>query len=521
MVSSDIQTLRQRAAGIRLRHQTTFLALAITLLGLGLRLYRIDANGLRNDEAWSLWMAQRGVLDLLWTILVQRVDASPPTYYVLLHPFLLLGQQLLVLRALSILAGTLMVWFTFRLAVRLFDLRVAALSAFFLAVAPLHIEYSQVARAYVLADLWALLSLCFFAQLLFQRNRGWHWVGLVAATAAALYTFYLTFLLLFFENVFIAWLWLRRRLPRSMLRKWLISQVALGILLIPISLSVLSHVGPEGGQGWLARPGLRALIKSTILFSTGDPSYGPIGVTPARIFGLIAILGIAALGVWTFVRRRAHRIDGREATRVEFLAGAVAVPWLAAFAISQVRSVYHEKYLLFLMPPLFILFAWVLTRSRPVILARLAALAFVGVLGAALFVYYTAPVGEQWREAVAYLRAAHQPEDPVVIAPGFYGYPFAYYFTAEFPEEIHALSRTPAIVVEGGEFRGLELRPSAGEAPSRAAGLTSTRRIWFVSGYAPVDPAVVTWIEENFELLDSAEFLGARVRLLQRVQDRP
>ena len=70
-----------------------------------------------------------------------------------------------------------MVWLTFRLALDLFDLRIATLSACLIAIAPLHITYSQLARAYVPGSLAALFSLYFFARILFQRaaevSLGW------------------------------------------------------------------------------------------------------------------------------------------------------------------------------------------------------------------------------------------------------------------------------------------------------------------------------------------------------------
>lgn len=515
MVRSGVNSLRQRTAIVWIHHKATLFVLVIALLGAGLRLYRIDANGLRNDEAWSIWMAERGVSDIVYSILFALEDATPPLYYVILHVFLSIGQQTLIIRALSVLSGTLIVWLTFHLTMHLFDLRAAALSAFLLAVAPLHIEYSQVARAYMLADLWALLSLYFFARLLFQENCRWHWFGFVVASAAALYTFYLTFLLVLFENALIAWFWFRRRLRRPMLRRWLTSQIALGVVVLPISLAVLSHVGPEGGQGWLSRPGLQTLVKSTILFSTGDPSYGPTGVTVARILSLLAILGVCVLGLWVYVQRGYHRQLDDEGRRVLFLTCAVVIPWTIAFTISQVRPIYHEKYLLFIMPPLFILFSWILTRSRYAIISGVVLLVFISLLGRGLFVYYTAPVGEQWREAIAYMRSVYQPGDPVVISPGFYGYPFAYYFTGDYPEDIRALAQVPAIVVENGEFRPLRLGRQVGEEEVSDPVLASAQRIWLISGYAPVDRAVGAWVEENLEQLESAEFLGARVRMLQ------
>lgn len=520
MVVGDVHRLRQQVKGGWTRYQAGLIALSVTLLGAGLRLYQIGANSFDNDEVGAIWLAGHDTSFIVQLTTLAGADPStPPIYYVLLRAFLLVGGQPLVVRLLSVLAGTLMVWLTFRLAAYLFDLPVATLSAFFMAVAPLHLAYSRVARAWMLSSLWALFSLYFFARLLFQKTQRRHWVGLVAATAAALWTFYVTFLLVLFENACIAFLWLRRHLSRMMLIRWLISQAVLGILALPALLYMFTKAPGSQGQSWLPRPGLQSLVKSAILFSTGDPSYGPIGVTPARIFSLMTIVGLGVLGLWVFLQRGYHRRLDEEGRRVLFLICASMIPWGTAFTISQVRPIYRERYFLFLMPPLFILFAWIFTRARHVIISSLILLALISLTGSALFVYYTEPFGEQWREAIAYVRAAYQPDDLVVMSPGFYCRPFAYYFYGDFPQDSVTLGRAPALVVENGEFRAFSLLQEADGVRASDPALATAQRIWFVSGYALVHPKVMTWIEQDFEPLDTGEFVGARVRLLQRSQD--
>jgi uncharacterized membrane protein len=524
VVSSGVQGLRRYAGDAWVRYSAALILPLLTLLGASLRVFRIDANSYNLDEIYALWMVQQNTSDIVQTILLRGLDATPPVYYILLRSLVLIGQQPLFVRALSVLAGTLIVWLTFHLARYLFGRRVAALSACFVAVAPLHIQYSQVARAYMLSDLWALLSLYFFTRLVFdQKSRRWHWIGLVIASAAAIYTHYLTIFLVLFENLFVVLLWLRHYLTRSWLCKWLVSQIALGLALLPTGLFLFlvltdPQVEPGRGQTWIPTPGLQALIKSVILFTTGDPSYGGTGVTPARIFGLIAIAGITLLGLGVFLRdyRRAGNPEG---PRVVLMACAILVPWMAVFALGRLRPLYHEKYFLFLMSPWMILIAWTFTRARRTIASGLLILAYVSLVGRALFVYYTAPVGEQWHEAIAYLRSEYQAGDLVVISPSYYIRPFTYYFDGGFPEDVYVLSHAPdGVMLENGSYRSLDLHNRAQASRVYDVASTTVQRVWLVSGYQPAALPVIAWIEQNFEPLQAGEFLGAHVQLLQRVQ---
>lgn len=519
MAVGNADTLRRQVKAVWTRHQASMVVLAITLLAAGLRLYDIDANGLNHDETYTIWLAQHDSAFILrFTTFAGQDAISPPLHYMLARALLLIGGQPQVIRLLSVLAGTLMVWLTFRLAAYLFDLRVAILSALLMAIAPLHIAYSRVGRPHILSSLLALLSLCFFARILFSEARRGHWVGLVVTTAAACWTFVTVFLLVLFENACVLILWLRHRLSRQLFVRWIVSQVVLVLLVLPVVLSALI-MASSGKIDWLTRPGLQSLVRSAIFFGTGDPSYGSTGVTPARALSLATIMGAAVLGGWTFLQRGYHRrLDG-EGRRVLFLGGALVVPWVAALVISQVRPVYKERYLLYLMPPLFILFAWIFTRARPVIVSMLVLLVLTSLTGSALFVYYTEPFTEQWREAVALLRPNLESKDLIIISPGFYDKPFSYYFCEGFPKDAETLEGARSIVVENGSFRAFSLLVQVEGVRVDDPALATAQRIWLVSGYAPVDPAVLRWIEQDFEALESADFVGVGVRLLERIQD--
>ncbi|MBI4300259.1 MAG: glycosyltransferase family 39 protein [Chloroflexi bacterium] len=177
MLVSSVRHLRQRAEIAWTQAPAWLIVSPLVLLGAVLRFYRIESNGLNLDEAWSLWMVKHSTVDIVRKIWFESGDATPPTYYVLLHGFISLGDGLVALRALSVIAGALTVWLVFRLAADLFGPRAAALSAFLVAIAPLQIEYSQEARAYALAQLLDVLSLYFLARLLLGDGQRRNWVG--------------------------------------------------------------------------------------------------------------------------------------------------------------------------------------------------------------------------------------------------------------------------------------------------------------------------------------------------------
>lgn len=519
MILGDIVTMRQQVTTLWTRHHSLVIALTIVLLAAGLRLYDMDANGLSNDETYTLWMAQHDTGFILrFTTFVGLDATNAPLHYVLTRALLLIGDEPQLVRTLSVLAGTMIVGLTYHLSAHLLDRRVATLAALLTAIAPLHVAYSRVGRAHMSMSLLVLLSLCFFARILFSKAKARHWIGLVVVTTAAFWTFHTVFLIALFENAWILILWLQRRLSRQVLVRWIISQGVLGLLVLPIALTALL-MASSNKIGWLTRPGLESVIRSIILFGTGDPSYGPSSVTPARILSLMTIASLALLGGCVFFQRGYHRRLDSEGERILFLLGALAVPWVSAFLISQVRPIYKERYLLFLMPPLFILFAWILTRARATRISMLALGALLCVTGLALSVYYTEPFTEQWREAVDYVRSEIAPDDVIIISPGFYGIPFSYYFSETFPDNVDAFEGAQAIVVDRGSYRTASFMDESDQVHVSDPSLTTARRVWLVSGYREADPGVLEWAEQEFQPIGSVRLVGTDVNLLRRIND--
>lgn len=128
------------------------LLLAILLLAAFLRFYRIDAQSFWNDEGNSARLAERST-DLI--IAGAAGDIHPPGYYLLLAAWQsAAGRSEFALRGLSALAGILLVALIYRLGRQYFDEYAALGAAFFAALHPALIYYSQEARMYELVAMW-------------------------------------------------------------------------------------------------------------------------------------------------------------------------------------------------------------------------------------------------------------------------------------------------------------------------------------------------------------------------------
>ncbi|MBL8750299.1 MAG: glycosyltransferase family 39 protein [Planctomycetes bacterium] len=159
-------------------------AIAFGVLALAVRFVGIGSQPLWFDEAMTLHIAhQPGGLGL--------AHNTPPLYYLLLDAWTRgFGVDATGLRSFSAVCGAAFVWASFHAARAMFGSRAAIAAATFALVAPLHLYYSQEARAYSL--LLALLMVAQWAAwLVRERVR----VGAVAAlcgvSIAALYTHFL------------------------------------------------------------------------------------------------------------------------------------------------------------------------------------------------------------------------------------------------------------------------------------------------------------------------------------------
>ena len=283
------------------RPATLLPLLMVVGLGAGLRLYRIGAQPLWVDEAWSLRFAHRSLAQLWsWSKLID--PGNPPLYYSLLHGWLVFGDSEASLRLLSALFGVLTIPLVYALGRTIRDHRLGIVSALLFAISPFQVWYSQEARGYALLTFGATSAMVGVAYLLRHpersgnvRDAGWAWLAYVVGTAVALLAHNTAVFLPIAANVLmLSWWWMHGRTPRGFLQTWLLAQLAVLLLWGSWLPGFLKEVVHGGSYSWIPQPTVRSVL--TAAYAT----YG--GVLSATPFQLEAVLllVLAGLGLWSW-----------------------------------------------------------------------------------------------------------------------------------------------------------------------------------------------------------------------------
>jgi len=190
------------------RWATSGLVIGILLLALALRLWRLDARGLWQDEIFTAAIAspQNSLAEVVSIPLYNTALPAPPLYFLITHLLLRLGESDFLLRFPALAFGLLGVAVTYPVGARLFGRVEGVVGALFLALAPFHVRYSQDARFYTLLVFLSLVSVYSLYRAVQHRERVW-FVGFTLASILSVYNHLFALLVLAAEVVFVLGLW--------------------------------------------------------------------------------------------------------------------------------------------------------------------------------------------------------------------------------------------------------------------------------------------------------------------------
>ncbi len=378
--------------------------LLTTVLALVVRLVWLGSKSLWVDEADSFYFASHTFPD----ILLRLCDPHPPAYYALLRLFLGLGRSEFWIRLPSAIAGALAIPLLYLLGRELslaldaprLSRRTAVLASLLLAVAPLHVWYSQEARMYAMVTTLGLCAVYFALRFALHREAVWA-VGYVLAASAALYTDQTSALPLLLANLVWGMLWIHRCQPRTGRGWWQL--VAWSGLQVVVGLAFWL---------WWSHALFPSLFRSDTLYQLAmlmlvlrrfgvSVSVDAIMLAFAAGAALLAVGGMVAC--WLVARR--HRLG----KPMPGLAWAVVVVFLLGTVGSAVPRLFTLKRLLVsLLPYGLLVGAWAMheLQFKPWLLRGLL------LLSVALCVVNTAwwPK-EPWREVVALVEREAGPGD--------------------------------------------------------------------------------------------------------------
>lgn len=471
-----------------------------------LRLTLLGRQSLWFDEADVVVRAQQSLGAVLHTFV--KPGENGPLYNLLLHFWIrLFGPSEASVRLPSAIAGLLTVPVIYVVGRRTLGRRVGLFAAGLLAISPYHVWYSQEAKMYAIAVLLTLLSTACFVEALLRNERGW-WVGYVVVTTLGFYFHVTTVLIFVAQCAFFVLTW--KRWPERH-RSWLISAGALTLPYLPIALWA-GRVVLGGANTWQPKIGLWTMTKiEATKFAVNRAKDLVTEARGTRIYGLSAALGVLTVGALGW---GAEGSGAKVSRRWIFYFGLLVVlPVLMFYLITFKQPLYSDRYLIMALPYYLLLAAAGLrgleSRAWPLAL----------LLCAGLIAYAWMPLRdinrsnlsqkEDWRPAYAYVLQRAEPDDLLLVHPGYLITTYDYY-----AEVTPGLSRLKAGTIPSFNVKDFNEHLMADWVRREAPG----QRIWLIQNLDRVpgdDPnhALQHWLELGGPPLYHQVFNGVDVAL--------
>lgn len=398
--------------------------LAITVVGLVLRLWGLDGYGVTFDEAYHVALVRLPDVGSMLDAALSN-PPSDPLYVLLLRPLVqAFGHGDALIRAPSVIVGTLTIpaaaWLG-REVTR--SWAVALLGAAFLAASPYALEFSQEAAPYALATLGTTLALA----------AAWRWrhtgaavdaVALVGFGILAAYSHYVAVAVLGLVAILGA---SRRAGPiRPTRTRWLGAFALVLAAWAPWAVASAAHwataAAPRSSLPHAIS--VEELVNALVGLGAGTASV----VQALRPLEVVALLAGAVLMILGWV---AGREPDRRGLRVLTLTAAIIFlgPAIASALTGEWLFIAHFS--LLMLPALLVVAAAgaiALARSHRVAAAGLSVVWLaVSLAGVALF-YADPPHGRDGlREMAASIAAQAGPDDVILVAPAILQPPLAQY----------------------------------------------------------------------------------------------
>ena len=387
--------------------RTQQVLLALIVIGAFFRLYLLGAKSIWLDEAFSISLTQRSLLDML--SMMVRTDTHPPLYYLMLKFWLLFSRREDWVRLLSALFSIASIPVMYLLVRTLYkDKRAGLLGAAILVFSPFQIWYAQETRMYAALTFFVLASAFFFIRAL-QSGSIIDWLGYVFTTVLALYTdngaiWYLLTLVVF------SLLPIRRFRHRAV--GWLLSHLAIAFLYAFWLPFLVIQTRQVTGGFWLPPPSFQTVLGTFLDFH----SYNFPVIE-------ISLLYMAAIFVFAYI------VPGKSWQR-QLASLWLFLPLVVSLLLSLRQPIFLSRNLIAASLGYYLLATDTIWKfqSRKTVLMLLIPLLVMNLVSIGYNTWFAQK--EDWRDAARMIATASydKPDGLVVFIPGFAELPFQYYF---------------------------------------------------------------------------------------------
>src|SRR5258708_761946 len=359
------------------------------------------------DEAINVVFAQKLTL---WDFLTKYslADFHPPGYFLLLWIWIrIFGNSEIAVRLPSVLFGVGTVLLIYLIGKQLFSKKIGLLSALFLAIAPLHIYYSQEARMYSFAAFAVCLSFYFFIRILQRKYILVNILGYIFSTTLVLYSDYLAYFALVAQGIYILFY------QRDKLNLFLKPIIFILMLFLPWLIFFPSQLlnGQHTAKivsGWGEVVG-GASVKELLLLPV-KILVGRVSLNQKILYGLI--LGIISLPYLLAFRT----IFNKPNNKVALILSWVLVPAIVGFLISFYLPIFAYFRFTFILPAFYLLLAVGVTKlNERLMTATILLIVFFELTTSLTYLLNPNFQRENWKDAISFIEK-HSDKNTVVLS---------------------------------------------------------------------------------------------------------
>lgn len=387
----------------------------VLIIALFVRLITLNQSFWLDEAIGTLVAKNQSFLQILTQF--PKGDNHPPLYYLTLKAWGdNFGYSEVAIRMLSVIAGTLTIFFVYKICEFYIDKKekknlfnFPLITALLFSFAPLHIYYSQEARMYVFSGLFATMAIYFFLNCLKEKTSFLNWFFYSISIILIAFSDYLP---VFLFPVFFIYALINKK-DKKWWFKHLLSYVPLGILglmWMPIFIfqSNAGKIFLQTLPAWKSVAGgatLKQLALVWVKFIVGRISFDNFYL----YLSLIIIFSIPFL---------ISLINSfKEVKKVSLIFLWLLIPTVLAFLASLFIPAFIYFRFIFVLPAFYILVAFGISLMKNNHIKMILVTSILAVNIFSLYLYYSNEKfqRENWREAVSFVESRVKENELIVL----------------------------------------------------------------------------------------------------------
>jgi len=417
------------------------------------------------DEVYSWNISLESPKDI---VKIASGDIHPPLFYITLKYWTnIFSDTVFAMRMLStllIMGGMLWTYKICRL-IKITDKRILAILALY-SVSPVLIYYAQEVRMQCLNLFLTTASTYFFLKLLNDKKNIYGAIWALCATLSV-YTHYFALLILFSQLIIIIVKFYQKEIDFSFARKMFLFFLIPCICFLPWLPTFLSQTSQ--GQPWRTSLSFPQIMDNYLtyfreIFFSYYWSYENKGIlTAMTIFSLCLIAGLIIVSIIYLLKSDRKKLP----ILILFF-----IPSIIAILVSFRQSIIFSRYLLIIVPYLYILCIFLIFRTKKRYISYTMTVILLAASSYGLSINYNNNYkNNDYRKIEEFITKHHSPNDKIIVEPHYLGWILKY-------NNRHKLTSLPAPDILGW---GLQMQIDS------LAKRSDIKNIWMITDFASME----------------------------------